>query len=55
MLFSLKGEKIASDAILKENAQKVLTVIEEFKEAEIDAPMIQQILKIQNLVEELAS
>ena len=55
LLSSLDNEEISSDAALEINAKKVLTVIEEYRQAEIDAPMIQQILKIQNLVEALAS
>jgi len=50
---SLKAEEIIKDTILYENAKKVLSTLDSYREAEIDSGMIQQVLKIQSLVEEL--
>jgi len=51
---SLKDEEIAKDAVLCENTRKVLVVLDNYKKAEIDPAMIQQVLKIQGLVGELS-
>ena len=50
---SLKNEEIIKDATLYKNTQKVLSVLNNYREAEVDAGMIQQVLKVQGLVEEL--
>ena len=50
---SLADEELKQDLTLLENANKVLTILDNYRQAEIDAPMIEQILKIQSLVEEL--
>ena len=50
---SLKDEEIIKNPILYENAKKVLSVLDNYREAEIDTTMIQQVLKVQSLVEEL--
>ena len=52
---SLKDKELAQDSALCENATKVLTILDNYREAQIDVPMIEQVLKIQSLVEELAS
>lgn len=51
---SLENEEIVKDETLCENTRKVLSVLDSYREAEIDIAMIQQVLKIQNLVEELS-
>ena len=51
---SLKNEEIVKDTTLCENTQKVLSVLDNYREAEIDVGMIQQVLKVQSLVEELS-
>ena len=49
----LKAEELAEDDILRENTIKVLSVLDTYKDADIDAAMIQQVLNIQSLAEEL--
>ena len=51
----LNSKEIANDQVLYENAQKVLGVLHKFRDTEIDAAMIQQVLKIQSLVEEISN
>ncbi len=50
---SLEDEEIQKDTILSENANKVLSILDGFKNQEIDTTTIEHILKIQSLVEEL--
>ena len=50
---SLNDDEIQEDETLAENANRVLTVLGDFGKQEINAPMIEQVLKIQSLVEEL--
>ena len=50
---SLADEQILKDQVLYENAKQVLSLLDSYKEVELDAPMIEQVLKIQSLVEEL--
>jgi len=51
---SLQEGVINKNQILRENATRVIGVIDGYRKVEIDDKMIQQILKIQGLVEELA-
>jgi hypothetical protein len=55
ILDSLREKEIAADPTLNQNAKKVLGILEGYKEIEINSTMVQQILKIQNLVEELGN
>jgi len=50
---SLKDKEIIKDTTLYENTRKVLSVLDNYREAQINVGMIQQVLKIQSLVEEL--
>jgi len=50
---AVKDKELSEDPILSENAAKVLNILNNYKDVEIDTNMIQQVLKIQNLVEEL--
>jgi len=50
---SLEDEEIQKDTILSENTNKVLSILDGFKNQEIDTTTIEHILKIQSLVEEL--
>jgi hypothetical protein len=50
---SLKMEEIKSDSIMLESAKKVIGVMEEYKNKEVDDTMIQQVLKIQKLAKEV--
>ncbi len=52
---SLSDEELKQDSALFENANKVLTILDNYRQTEIDAPMIEQVLKIQSLVEELGN
>jgi len=52
---SLNDEEIADDPTLHENTNRILNVLDGYKEAPIDIAMIQQVLKIQSLVEELSN
>jgi hypothetical protein len=46
-------ESVKGDEILRENVKQVLEVIDTYKEKEVDAETIQQILRIQSLTQEL--
>ena len=46
-------ESVEGDEILRENVNQVLKVIDTYKEKEVDAETIQQILRIQSLTQEL--
>jgi|TARA_E500000305_G_C3980581_1_gene216628 hypothetical protein len=50
---SLEEEEIQKDTILSENTNKVLSILDGFKNQEIGTTTIEHILKIQSLVEEL--
>lgn len=50
---SLKDKEIIKDTTLYENTRKVLSVLDNYREAPIDVGMVQQVLKIQSLVGEL--
>jgi hypothetical protein len=50
---SLADEQIRDDDTLLENANKVLSLLEEYREVQIAPSMIEQILKIQGFVKEL--
>jgi hypothetical protein len=50
---SLQEGVINKNQILRENATRVIGVIDGYRKVEIDDKMIQQVLKIQSLVEEL--
>ena len=50
---AIESEELSKDVQLKENAIKVLSILSEYGQREITEPMIQQVLKIQNLVEGL--
>jgi len=52
---SLKDEGIMADSVLYENTREVLGLLNNYRKSEIDSTMVQQILKIQGLVEELKS
>jgi len=51
----LKAEELAEDDNLRENTIKVLSILDAYKSADVDAAMIQQVLNVQSLVEELNS
>ena len=50
----LQAQEYSKNSVLLENTSRVLNVLNQYKAAEIDEPMIEQILKIQNLVEGFA-
>ena len=50
---SLSDSDIVEDSVLHENTKKVLSILNGYNNKEITTEMIQQVLKIQNLVEEL--
>ena len=52
---ALEDKEIIKDRALYENTQKVLSVLDNYRESEINVGMVQQVLKIQGLVEELDS
>ena len=52
---SLRDKEIIKDSALYENTKKVLSVLDNCREVEVDAGMVQQVLKIQSLVGELNS
>jgi hypothetical protein len=52
---AVDDKEVAEDPVLNENATKVLHMLDGYKDIEIDPNMIQQVLKIQNLVEELGN
>ena len=53
MSSSLSDSDIVEDSVLHENTKKVLSILNGYNNKEITTEMIQQVLKIQNLVEEL--
>jgi hypothetical protein len=53
LLGALSGDDVKKDPHLSENAKKVLSLIDGYREEPIDSSMIQQVLKIQSLVQEL--
>jgi len=50
---ALQEEDITDDTVLHENTKKVLSLLDTYKAVEIGPVMIEQVLKIQSLVEEL--
>ena len=52
---SMEMEEIKVDPIMLESAKKVVAKIEDFKNQEVGEKMVQQVLKIQNLVKEIQS
>ena len=55
LLGALSSQDVKKDSQLSENAKKVLSLIDGYREQPIDSTMIQQVLKIQSLVQELNS
>ena len=47
-------EDILQDKVLRENANKVLNVLSELKNKEVNPVMIEQVLKVQQLAKELS-
>ena len=47
-------EEILEDNVLRENANKVLNILNDFRDREIDPAMIEQVLKVQQLAKELS-
>ena len=47
-------EDILEDNVLRENANKVLSILNDFRDREIDPAMIEQVLKVQQLAKELS-
>jgi len=47
-------EDIFEDNVLRENANKVLSILNDFRDREIDPAMIEQVLKVQQLAKELS-
>ena len=47
-------EEILEDNVLRENANKVLSILNDFRDREIDPAMIEQVLKVQQLAKELS-
>ena len=52
---SLEMEEIKSDPIMLESTKKIVDTMEGYKKQKVDESMIQQVLKIQNLVKEIQS
>ena len=52
---SLKQEEISSDTQMSENAKRVLSLLESYKDQKPDQPMVEEVIKIQGLVQELKS
>jgi len=50
---SLKMREVKQDSSMKDSVKKVLNILKEFKEKQIDATSIKAILKIQDLAEEI--
>jgi len=50
---SMKSGEIKKDLSMLESAKKVLNVIGDFKTKQVDASMLEKVLKIQNLVSEI--
>lgn len=51
----LNHKEISKDVLMKEKTNKLLEKVEKYKEREIDSQVIQEVLKIQNLVKEMNS
>ncbi len=51
---SLELEEVATDPTIKENMNKVLDMIESFKETPIDVNMVEDVLRIQRLTKEVS-
>mgnify|MGYP003118094746 CR=1 FL=1 len=54
MIQASEQEDILQDKVLRENANKVLNVLSELKNKEINPVMIEQVLKVQQLAKELS-
>ena len=52
---SLKQEEFLSDTQMSENAKRVLSLLESYKDQKPDQPMVEEVIKIQGLVQELKS
>ena len=52
---SMEMEEVKSDPIMLESSKKVVEKMEDFKNRKVDEEMVQQVLKIQNLVKEIQS
>lgn len=52
---SLNIEEVREDPLMMESTKKVIEIIEEYKTQDINENMIQQVLKIQKLVQEIQS
>ena len=50
---ALEAKEISEDSLMVEKTKKVLSLLEGFKDKDIDAGMLKQILKIQSLVREV--
>jgi hypothetical protein len=50
---ALESKEISEDSFMVEKTRKVLSLLEGFKDKDIDAGMLKQILKIQSLVREV--
>jgi hypothetical protein len=50
---SLENEEIKEDSMLTKSAQRVLTILESYKAAEISEDLVRQVLKMQKLAKEL--
>ena len=50
---SIRGGEIKKDLKMLESTKKVLDIIGDFRERQIDASMLEKVLKIQNLVSEI--
>tara|TARA_R100001082_G_C4351310_1_gene154667 strand:- start:506 stop:1342 length:837 start_codon:yes stop_codon:yes gene_type:complete len=54
MATAAQQDEILEDEVLLENATKVLNILNEFRDKEIDPAMIEQVLKVQQLAKELS-
>ena len=54
MIAAAQQDDILEDEVLLENASKVLNILNEFRDKEIDPAMIEQVLKVQQLAKELS-
>jgi hypothetical protein len=52
---SLELEEIKTDSTMLESARRVIDTMEEYKRQDVSDDMVQQVLKIQNLVKEIQS
>ena len=50
---SLKTEEIKTDTMMLESTNKVISMIDGFREVPIDKNLVEDVLKIQNLVSEI--